>query len=261
MTQIMGNENQGLLFEIISARISEEAEEKKYVLYTLQIRYISGNDDLTPSVIERRYTHFLDLYNGLREEHPYLTSEMSFPRKVLLGNFENDLISSRSAWFEAFLNQIAAENSLRTSRALLYFLQDIELNQAKELMGSRDFPVAYPILENSLKLLNKVYMDRSAAVLLALVRLLACSVCIPGMPNSLKWSDLAFHRFEGVSDSDLLEMYLPLLQTCIIVWSQSDRNTDELEKQLLKLQKQGVKCDKNASLIDTVNRVEHIIFG
>lgn len=153
---VSGNDKQGLVFEIISARISEEAEEKKHVIYTLQVRFISGNDDLSPSVVERRYTHFLNLYNDLRKEQPQLMANIAFPKKVLIGNFDNELISTRSTGFESLLKHISLESKLRCSNALLKFLQEVELNKAKDLLDKKDHVLAYPVLENNFKLLNKV---------------------------------------------------------------------------------------------------------
>ncbi|KAJ8921063.1 hypothetical protein NQ315_015859 [Exocentrus adspersus] len=261
MTQIMGNDKQGLVFEIISARISDEVEERKHVIYTLQVRFISGNDDLSPSVIERRYTHFLNLYNDLRKEEPQLMANIAFPKKVLIGNFDNELISTRSTGFESLLKHISLEGKLRSSYALLKFLQEVELDKAKNLLEKKDHVFAYPILENNFKLLNKVFTDRSPAVLLALCRLLACTLFIPEMPHSLKWADLALHRYDGVSDSDLLQLYVPLLHTCVRVWWQNGRNKDDLEQRLATLKKQGVKVDGCTALLEAVNAVEEKIFS
>ncbi|KAJ8960933.1 hypothetical protein NQ318_020233 [Aromia moschata] len=260
MTQIMGSDKQGLIFEIISARISEEAAEKKHVIYTLQVRFISGSDDLSPSVIERRYTHFLNLYNELKKEQPQLMANVAFPKKVLTGNFDNELISERSTGFESLLKHVSMESRLRTSDALFKFLQQVELSRAKELLEKNDHVFAYPILENSFKLLNKVFTDRSPAVLLALCRLLACSMSIPDMPDSLKWADLTLHRYEGVSDSDLLELYLPLLQACVKVWWKNGREKDELEQRISNLQRQGMKVDESKTLMEMVSVVELKIF-
>ncbi|KAJ8970908.1 hypothetical protein NQ317_009060 [Molorchus minor] len=233
-----GNDKQGLIFEIISARISDELTERKHVIYTLQVRFISGSDDLSPS----------------------LMANIIFPKKVLLGNFDNELISTRSTGFESLLKHISMESRLRTSNALRRFLQEVELNNAKELLARNENIIAYPILENSFKLLNKVFTDRSPAVLLALCRLLACTMSIPEMPNSLKWADLLLHRYEGVSDSDLLELYMPLLQTCAKVWWQNGRNKDDLEQRISHLKKQGIKVKEDVSLMETVGEVEKKIF-
>lgn len=153
---ILGSDKQGLTFEIISAKIANDSDEKKYVIYTLQVRFISGNDDLSPSIIERRYTHFLNLYNALKKEHAQLMTNVAFPKKVLMGNFDNELISARSSEFETFLKHVAQNSKLRTSNSILAFLQDVELNKAKSLIEKNDHIYAYPILENIFKLLNKV---------------------------------------------------------------------------------------------------------
>lgn len=71
-------------FEIISARtIKDEGEDNKCVVkYTIRVRHLSGKDDTNPVTIERRYTNFADLYNGLKETCPDLMTSISFPKKV-----------------------------------------------------------------------------------------------------------------------------------------------------------------------------------
>lgn len=101
----------------------------------------------------------------------------------------------------------------------------------------------------------QVFTDRSPPVILALCRLLACSVLINDIANSQRWADLALYRFEGVSDSDLLELYVPLLQTCLKIWEQNGRNKETIEQELTKLQRDGVKITDSGSLMDIVNAV------
>lgn len=225
------------------------------------MRHASGKDDSYPSTIERRYTHFYNLHNGLKSEFPQLMASVSFPKKVLLGNFDNKLISDRSTGFEALLKYISTESKLRNSSALLKFLQDIELEKAKAILEKKQFSEAYPLLESNFRLLNKVYTDRSPAVLLSLCRLLACSTMIPGTPNAQKWADLALHRYEGVSDSDLLELYVPLLKTCLKVWWQLGRDREILERRLEDLKKQGFKVTEDISLLEAVDNLEKKLFS
>lgn len=74
-----------LKFEIVSSRTVEGLEnEKKFVAYMLQVRQDNESRlfDPDPANVERRYTHFLDLYNGLKKDFPLLLSSLSFPRKV-----------------------------------------------------------------------------------------------------------------------------------------------------------------------------------
>lgn len=149
-------ESDGLIFEILTGRISEEPEDKKHVMYTLQVRFVSGNDDLTPSVIERRYTQFESLYNSLKKDFPAQMANVVFPKKVLIGNFVNDLISARSTAFESVLKHISHNSKLRTSRAMQIFLQEPELAEAKALFKEQKFAEAVYKMESIFKLLNKV---------------------------------------------------------------------------------------------------------
>lgn len=251
-----------MFFEITTTRISDDNEgEKKHIIYSLQIRHTSGKDDSCPSVIERRYTDFLNFYMALKAEHPTLLASITFPKKVLLGNFENKLISERSTGFQALLKHVTQNSKLRGSVALLNFLQNVELYRVKSILAEKQFSEALPLLENNFRLLNKVYTDRSPAVLLALCRLLGCCVAIPGLPNAQKWADLALHRYDGVSDSDLLELYVPLLQTCIIVWCQIGRDKEGLERRLTSLRKQGLRVNEDLSLLDAVEKLEQKLFS
>lgn len=251
-----------LLFEIISAYICEkEAPDKKHVTYKLVVRHASGREDAVPATIDRRYTDFYNLYMQLKKDYPDLLSSFEFPKKVFLGNFDNTLILARSTGFASFLKFISSEPKLHATRALLNFLQEEELTKVKEYISSNEYSYAIPLIENIFRLLNNVYTDRSPPVLLALCRLLGCCVAIPGSPNADKWADLALHRFEGVSDSDLLELYLPLLHVCIKVWWQKGRDKESLERRFLELRRQGLKSNESLSLLEAVDTIEKRIYN
>lgn len=250
-----------LLFEIVSAFICEkEGPDKKYVTYKLVVRHASGKHDATPATIDRRYTDFYNLYMTLKKDFPDLMSSVVFPKKVILGNFDNSLISARSTGFESLLKFISHEPRLHAARAVLNFLQNEEISKVKQLIDSKEYSYAIPLLENIFRLLNNVYTDRSPPVLLALCRLLGCCMSIPGSPNVDKWADLALHRFEGVSDSDLLELYLPLLNACIKVWWQMGRDKEQLERRFLDLRRQGLKANDSVSLLEAIDIVEKKIY-
>ncbi|XP_050309886.1 sorting nexin-21 [Anthonomus grandis grandis] len=257
MTQILDSNMQGLVLEVISANISDEVPDKKYVLYTLQIRYISGNDDLTPSVIQRRYTQFQNLYNSLYKEFPAKLGDISFPKKAYTGNFSNELIMERSTAFEQFLKHIASDSQLRTSKAMHLFLQEPELTDAKQQIEVKLYDVASQKLENIFRLLNKVFSDRSHEVLLILCRLVACSAeSDTPDPARLKWANLALYRFNGVSDSDLLELYMPLLHSCVKIYNSNNQSAEELTSQLQKLQRKGMRDVEGRTLLIAIQELE-----
>ncbi|KAF9804074.1 hypothetical protein SFRURICE_020502 [Spodoptera frugiperda] len=247
-----------LKFEIVSSRTVEGFEnEKKFVAYMVQARQATESRvlDPDPANVERRYTHFLDLYNGLKKEFPALLSNISFPRKIVVGNFDPNLISSRCAAFESLLDLIASESRLRDSPAAITFFKDIELNEAKRLINDGKFDQALSVLETSFKLLNKVYTDRSRVVLGALCRIVACAGASDGTLAGPveRWAQLALKRYEAVSDSDLLLIYIPLLHTCISIWETLGRDKSKLVEELNDLRRRGMKVDSVPSLMEAVD--------
>ncbi|XP_026327431.1 sorting nexin-20 isoform X2 [Hyposmocoma kahamanoa] len=197
--------------------------------------------DPDPANVERRYTHFLDLYNGLKKDHASLLSGIAFPRKIMMGNFEPNLISNRCSAFESLLDLIANESRLRESPAAISFFQDIELSEARRLIDENKFDQALSVLETSFRLLNKVYTDRSRVVLSVLCRIVACA---SASSNALagpveRWAQLALRRYEAVSDSDLLLIYAPLLHSCISIWETLGRDKSKLVEELNSLRKRG----------------------
>ncbi|XP_047544993.1 sorting nexin-21 [Vanessa tameamea] len=254
-----------LKFEIVSSRTVEGVDkEKKYVAYMLQVRQDATESrvfDPDPANVERRYTHFLDLYNGLKKEYPALLNTISFPRKIVVGNFDPNLISTRCAAFESLLNLIANESRLRDAPAAIAFFQDIELKEARKLIDDGKFDQALSLLETSFKLLNKVYTDRSRVVLSVLCRIVACAGSSGGALAGPveKWAQLALRRYEAVSDSDLLLIYIPLLHTCISIWETLGRDKARLVEELNSLRKKGMKVDSVPSLMEAVDSLDATI--
>lgn len=243
--------------KIIYARIIEkDGEENKYVAYAIKVLHLLKvfSDHENPVIIERRYTHFLKLYTTLRDAYPELMSSVIFPKKALVGNFDDKLINARGTSFENLLIYITEESRLLYSVAFTSFLQDVELQQAKSLMESKRYDLAIPLLETNFRILSKVYTDRTKCVLLALCRLLGCCSIVPGASNALKWAGLAFNRYEGVSDIDLLTLYVPILQLSL-------KLCDEDEKELLQirldnLKRKGVNVDNAPSLLEAISALE-----
>ena len=78
-------------------------------------------------------------------------------------------------------------------------------------------------------LLNfQVYTDRSRVVIVTLCRVVACGVVEspnggteedPSLAGPIeRFAKLALHRFDAVSDTDLLSLYAPLLKACVCIW-------------------------------------------
>ncbi|XP_019533291.3 sorting nexin-21 isoform X2 [Aedes albopictus] len=256
-----------LCFEIPYARVlppvvpsadgSGASSGKKYVIYDVSVRQDTSQPDPNPTSIERRYTHFLKLYDGLRKEHPLLVQTVSFPKKVLVGNFSAELIGERSMAFESFLDYIVSVPSLRDSDHFLEFLQGDELKRACQLLDERRNEFAVPILENTFRVLNKIFLDKSKCVLLLLCRLVAACTTSP-IPHPLaeQWAELALRRYEHVCDTDLLVLYIPLLQTCLHLWWQRGRDRSLLEERLDQMAKKGIKVKGGPTLTQAIHALD-----
>lgn len=65
-------------------------------------------------------------------------------------------------------------------------------------------------------------------VLVTLCRVVACGVVEsndgdaeedPSLAGPIeRFAKLALHRFDAVSDTDLLSLYAPLIKTCVCIW-------------------------------------------
>lgn len=137
--------------------------------------------------------------------------------------------------------------------SFVIFLQDIELRQAKRYMDQKRFDMAIGLLETNFRILSKVYTDRSKAVLLALCRLAGCGATLPNYPDALKWAELALHRYEGVSDTDLLSLYVPIIHLCIKL---KKDDTEELKQRLQVLHRKGIRVLDKPDLLEAVAALE-----
>ncbi|XP_034472845.1 sorting nexin-21 [Drosophila innubila] len=255
------DEGTKLRFEILMAHImpreGDDPKIKRYVVYELTVRRDSNVMDAQPVKIERRYTDFRELYQCLKREHPNELSNLTFPNKVLMGNFSSELIGERSEAFEAFLTRIDEQTKLRDSNAFLRFLQHEELTKACQFLDERRNEMAIPILENCFLLLNKVYMNRSRPVVLILCRLVAACTVSPVPHHSAKsWADLALSRFEHLCDIDLLPLYIPLLHTCVHLWWQRGLDQTLITNRLTNMSKQGINTANTTSLIQAIHKLD-----
>ncbi|XP_034235524.1 sorting nexin-21 isoform X1 [Thrips palmi] len=248
--------NGAVKFQVMSVRIVEEAGQKKHVAYTICVRKEGLNVDPHPAVIERRYSDFLDLFLALRKEFPSLMAGVSFPRKVLIGNFGPVVIESRQKGFELLLGHAAKDEKLNQSSSLAAFLQNAEQREAQSWMMQKRYDLAAPLLENAFRLLNKLYTDRHPYVIIALCRLVACCAADSNESRSggraEKFAELALRRFEAVSDADLLRFYIPLLQLCVHLWWSLGKDKQPITNRLEDLKLRGIRVDGLPSLLDAM---------
>lgn len=168
------------------------------------------------------------------------------------------MIKTRSYSFETFLRIVAENEKLRDSESLNLFLIGEEERKAQRCLESKQYSQAKPLLENIFRLLNKIHTDRHPSVITALCRLTACC---NADPNSLgeaeKYAELALRRFDGISDVDLLQYYVPLLQLCVRLWCTIGRDKEALEGRLSTLKLHGHRVDGCPPLLEAMLAGKH----
>ncbi|RZF35937.1 hypothetical protein LSTR_LSTR008507 [Laodelphax striatellus] len=238
-------------FDVVSSRIIDKDVDRKHVAYTIVVTNDSNEPDRNPCVIERRYTDFLELYSQLRHTFPNHFSSFIFPRKLFIGNFSPDSITTRRLAFESLLNLIVKQQVLKESSYFISFLQNRELLEAKEWIQSSRFDQAIPLVENSFRLLNKLHTDRHPAVLSCLCLLVAC--CDAYNHNcATSFAELALHRYEAVSDVDLLQFYVPLLNLCLQRYEDTARERAYVEERLASMKRRGINVAGHPTLLNIV---------
>lgn len=63
-----------------------------------------------------------------------------------------------------------------------------------------------------------------------------------------------------MSDSDLLELYVPLLQVCSKLWQQFERDKSNIDERIADLKKRGFKVEDGLSLMEEVERIEEKLY-
>lgn len=256
------NEQQSPLFCIRSARIfppevpGETSKVKKYVSYEIALRSTAADPSPSLGTIFRRYTDFLRLYEGLRQDYASLMQSVIFPKKCFMGNLSFEVVEPRIWLFTDFIQAILNEGELRDSEHFRRFLQDQELEKACRLLDERRSEEALPILENLFVLLSKFYTDRSKDVLLVLCRLVAASSHPIPAPDANKWAELALRRFDGVCDSDLLQLYVPLIKACVYLFWKTGRDKSHLDAQLDGMRKRGINVKSGPTLSQAIHKLD-----
>lgn len=135
---------------------------KKFVNYTILIKTAPGLDS-HPAVIERRFSDFLLLNQGLKQL-PHLANivdkQVAFPKKVYMGNFSVSNIAERSIVFAKLLDVCLTNSEILWSAPFISFLLDKELSEAHRLSLCGDPEDVQALIETVYFIEKKIYFNR-----------------------------------------------------------------------------------------------------
>ncbi|XP_050396137.1 sorting nexin-20 [Patella vulgata] len=234
-----GRRNTGCnaVFEVMSADIVKE-NRSSYVLYTIQISSHTGDIDI--SCIERRFSDFEKLNTVLRKRFPDQMEMVAFPRKVLVGNFRQATIATRSRAFEQYLSHLYAIYQIRYCRDFLeFFLLDFLRDGYKHLQQERHRD-AIKNLEYCLPITEKLYGNTNSTVINILCALVVCYQSIERLRIAQKYSEAAVLCFDE-DDGD--ETYIAVLIQAIRLSWELGKDKQDLELKLQKIKNKNIDVE------------------
>lgn len=159
---------------------------RKFVNYSILIRTVPGLDQ-HPAVIERRFSDFLALYQGLKSNRYYakiVDKYVQFPKKVYMGNFTLAKIAERSIEFTRLLHLCMHNHNLMWSVPFASFLIDNELKEAHRLSLFGDPDDVQALVETVYYILKKIYLAEAGANGKTTSPYNGTSSCLSDLPTS-----------------------------------------------------------------------------
>ncbi|KAH9409753.1 Phosphatidylinositol binding [Tyrophagus putrescentiae] len=189
-------------FEIIRAKtVTPQNGAGKYVSYTILIKRSPGLET-QPALINRRYSDFLSFYKAIRQRHPLLLKDFSFPRKNFIGNFSAQVIAERSLAFQEFLAYCLSVPEIRSSKEFFAFLYYPELQEAKRCLLNIQLEEAASLFENVHFILEKLTV-LSGKPSTQIVHTLCClTATLNAVDNTVEAKKMALRTFEILFAND-----------------------------------------------------------
>eukprot|EP00794_Sanderia_malayensis_P018588 gene18588-20454_t len=142
-------------FDVLNHRVVQEGKQK-YVLYTVIVMEVPKLD-IDQAIIERRYSDFLKLHQGIRKQCPNAIKEAQFPKKELFGNYDKTLLERRGRKFEKYLRYIFHQQGVRHCPAFKEFFYVRHLRNAAACLCSEDYPECLEQYRVGLQLQRKLH--------------------------------------------------------------------------------------------------------
>ncbi|XP_029781336.1 sorting nexin-20 isoform X2 [Suricata suricatta] len=220
-----------LLFEVASARI-EERRMSKFVMYQIVVIQ-TGSFDSNKAVLERRYSDFETLHRNLLKTFREEIEDVVFPKKHLLGNFTQEMISERKLAFKEYLSLLYSIRCVRRSREFIDFLTRPELREAFGCLRGGQYARALDILVRVVPLQEKLTAHCPVTVVPALCAMLVCHRDLEHPAEALAVGERALQCLQAREGH---RYYAPLLDAMIRLAYMLGKDFVSLQKRLQESQ-------------------------
>jgi len=246
-------------FEIISAEVIREGRSG-HVNYTILINPHKDNTRSSQTLIIRRYSDFEAFHHRLKKQFSSLLSNISFPRKILTGNFTSQTIAKRSTAFEQYLTHLFSHFDVRYSQVFMEFFLGNSYSDGVLHFLEKNFILAIAEFEKSLPILEKLYGDFHPCVCYCVCALVSCygSIDKPVVAHACVEVALRCCLAEGSAADD--ELRVALMLTAIRLCWTLGKEKQDLEEKVSTLKQQGLDVTLVPDLRDVLTssfRLKH----
>ncbi|KAM3920047.1 sorting nexin-20 [Leptodactylus fuscus] len=199
-----------LLFQIQSTRIAEDFLSK-FVMYQIVI-IKTGSFDEKKAFIERRYSDFERLHRSLLKDFNEEMEDVVFPKKVLMGNLTEEMISKRMVALKDYLEELYAIRCVRKSQKYIEFFIEPEMEEGYCCIRGGQYSTALSIFQQVVYLQEKL-VEHCPTLLVP--SLCALVVCHKDMNQSEMAYEVGMKAIELLEKHTMHRYYVPLLDTLI----------------------------------------------
>ena len=243
-----------LKFDVVTAKVVEEGEGKKHVAYTIVMKRAMG--EARPVVITRRYNEFAALYNLLTDTFDPINDlgKFCFPKKVMMGNLEAQIVTERTDAFHKFLNLVAASDRLLYSECFQRFLCKVELSEAVSYIKLGKFKEAAELLETIFFIREKLLTVSHISVFETVMELVACLVAAHEDEEAFRFALVANLSLQMMPSqhSRVARLKVPFLKLTTSLAVTLGQDAKPYSQQLSEMRSLGLKTDGMESLLEVV---------
>lgn len=219
--------------------------------YTILINPNKESAKISPTVIKRRYSDFENLHYTLKKKFSSVMSQISFPRKLLVGNFTCETIAKRSTAFEQYLTHLYSVFEVRYSPAFMKFFIHDDLDIAVNYFLEEKYSNSVPYLEKTVPVLEKLYGNFYNLVCQCLCCLVVCYIKLDKVAIAHSCAEVAMKCCLPQASSADDELRCAILSTAIRLYWRLGLEKKTLESQLEELLVQS----KNINISKDLNEV------
>uniref|UniRef100_UPI00398EC057 sorting nexin-20 n=1 Tax=Pristiophorus japonicus TaxID=55135 RepID=UPI00398EC057 len=238
-----------LLFEIPETKIVED-QGSKYVMYKVVV-IKSGTYDGSQAYIERRYSDFEKLHKNILKNFKEEIEEITFPKKIMAGNFLPEKIAERKLAFTDYLRQLYAIKDVRESDEFIEFFFLPEVREGYGCLRSGQYTRALNILLNVLSLQEKLYMRCYDRLVLALSAISVCCRDLGNIDGAYQFCEKGGLILHNYSRHKYL---IPLLKVQITLGNELGKNMQHLQRKVTELEERHGSQSNLPSLKELVVR-------